>query len=64
MSLPPRFNFAEHLFALNRERAARTAYIDDLRRTTADHVANVQLGQFVVGQVEHLAGEVIFRAVL
>ncbi|WP_296740801.1 AMP-binding protein, partial [Variovorax sp.] len=29
MSLPPRFNFAEHLFALNRERAARTAYIDD-----------------------------------
>jgi len=29
MSLPPRFNFAEHLFALNRERAARTAYVDD-----------------------------------
>jgi benzoate-CoA ligase len=29
MSLPPRFNFAEHLFALNRGRAQRTAYIDD-----------------------------------
>lgn len=28
-SLPARFNFAEHLFALNRGRAARTAYIDD-----------------------------------
>lgn len=29
MSLPPRFNFAEHLFALNRGHAQRTAYIDD-----------------------------------
>ncbi|MBJ2156099.1 benzoate-CoA ligase family protein [Variovorax sp. IB41] len=29
MSLPARFNFAEHLFALNRGRADRTAYIDD-----------------------------------
>ncbi len=29
MSLPPRFNFAEHLFDLNRGRAQRTAYIDD-----------------------------------
>jgi len=29
MSLPARFNFAEHLFALNRGRAERIAYIDD-----------------------------------
>lgn len=29
MSLPARFNFAEHLFALNRGRADRVAYIDD-----------------------------------
>jgi len=29
MSLPKRFNFAEHLFALNRGRAQKTAYIDD-----------------------------------
>jgi len=29
MSLPPRFNFAQHLFDLNRDRAQRTAYIDD-----------------------------------
>ncbi len=29
MSLPQRFNFSEHLFDLNRERAQRTAYIDD-----------------------------------
>ncbi|MBN8755353.1 MULTISPECIES: benzoate-CoA ligase family protein [Variovorax] len=29
MTPPARFNFAEHLFALNRGRAARTAYIDD-----------------------------------
>ena len=29
---PPRFNFAEHLFALNRDRADRTAYIDDRGR--------------------------------
>ncbi|MFN3437015.1 MAG: benzoate-CoA ligase family protein [Acidovorax sp.] len=29
MSLPPRFNFAHHLFALNKDRAQRTAYIDD-----------------------------------
>ncbi|MDP9601538.1 UNVERIFIED_ORG: benzoate-CoA ligase [Variovorax paradoxus] len=29
MTLPPRFNFAGHLFDLNRERAARAAYIDD-----------------------------------
>jgi benzoate-CoA ligase len=29
MSLPTDFNFAEHLFALNRERAAKLAYIDD-----------------------------------
>ncbi|KRC23284.1 benzoate-CoA ligase family protein [Acidovorax sp. Root217] len=29
MCLPPRFNFAEHLFDLNRGRAQRTAYIDD-----------------------------------
>jgi benzoate-CoA ligase len=29
MTLPTRFNFAEHLFALNRGRADRTAYIDD-----------------------------------
>ena len=28
-SPPTRFNFAEHLFALNRGRAERTAYIDD-----------------------------------
>jgi len=29
MSLPNNFNFAEHLFALNRGRAQRTAYVDD-----------------------------------
>jgi benzoate-CoA ligase len=29
MSLPARFNFAEHLFALNRGHADRIAYIDD-----------------------------------
>ncbi|MFZ3120264.1 MAG: benzoate-CoA ligase family protein [Variovorax sp.] len=29
MSLPNDFNFAEHLFALNRQRAAKLAYIDD-----------------------------------
>jgi benzoate-CoA ligase len=29
MSLPARFNFAEHLFALNRSHADRIAYIDD-----------------------------------
>ncbi|WP_218508517.1 benzoate-CoA ligase family protein [Variovorax sp. dw_308] len=29
MSLPPTFNFAEHLFALNRGRAQKVAYIDD-----------------------------------
>jgi benzoate-CoA ligase len=29
MTLPTQFNFAEHLFALNRGRAERTAYIDD-----------------------------------
>lgn len=29
MSLPARFNFAEHLFALNRGRAAKAAYVDD-----------------------------------
>lgn len=29
MSLPGRFNFAEHLFALNRGRAERVAYVDD-----------------------------------
>ncbi|MEP6723858.1 MAG: benzoate-CoA ligase family protein, partial [Variovorax sp.] len=29
MSLPPTFNFAEHLFALNRGRAQKIAYIDD-----------------------------------
>lgn len=29
MTPPPRFNFAGHLFDLNRERASRTAYIDD-----------------------------------
>ena len=29
MSLPARFNFAEHLFALNRGRAERVAYVDD-----------------------------------
>lgn len=29
MSLPPRFNFAQHLFTLNAARAQRTAYIDD-----------------------------------
>ncbi|MDM0043964.1 benzoate-CoA ligase family protein [Variovorax dokdonensis] len=29
MSLPDRFNFAEHLFSLNRGRAAKTAYLDD-----------------------------------
>ena len=28
-ALPERFNFAEHLFQLNRTRAAKTAYIDD-----------------------------------
>ena len=31
MGLPPRFNFAEHLFGLNRGRAQRTAYIDVCR---------------------------------
>ena len=29
MSLPTDFNFAEHLFALNRGRPAKLAYIDD-----------------------------------
>lgn len=29
MSLPARFNFAEHLFALNRGRAQKAAYVDD-----------------------------------
>jgi len=29
MTLPDTFNFAEHLFALNRGRAGKTAYIDD-----------------------------------
>lgn len=29
MSLPDTFNFAEHLFALNRGRAKKTAYVDD-----------------------------------
>jgi benzoate-CoA ligase len=29
MSLPAHFNFAEHLFALNRGRAERVAYVDD-----------------------------------
>ena len=29
MNLPERFNFAEHLFALNRNRADKIAYIDD-----------------------------------
>ncbi len=29
MSLPERLNFAEHLFALNRPRADRVAYVDD-----------------------------------
>jgi benzoate-CoA ligase len=29
MSLPASFNFAEHLFALNRGRAQKTAYVDD-----------------------------------
>lgn len=29
MSLPDTFNFAEHLFAVNRERAQKTAYVDD-----------------------------------
>jgi benzoate-CoA ligase len=29
MSLPSTFNFAEHLFALNRDRAQKAAYIDD-----------------------------------
>jgi len=29
MSLPERFNFAEHLFALNRCRARKVAYLDD-----------------------------------
>ncbi|MBO9648438.1 MAG: benzoate-CoA ligase family protein [Variovorax sp.] len=29
MSLPDTFNFAEHLFALNRGRAQKTAYVDD-----------------------------------
>ncbi|VTU17970.1 Benzoate--CoA ligase [Variovorax sp. PBS-H4] len=29
MSLPARFNFAEHLFALNRGRAQKIAYVDD-----------------------------------
>ena len=28
-SLPEQFNFAEHLFALNRARGDRIAYIDD-----------------------------------
>lgn len=31
-SLPERFNFAEHLFDLNRAHAERTAYIDDRGR--------------------------------
>ena len=29
MSLPASFNFAEHLFALNRGRAQKIAYVDD-----------------------------------
>ena len=29
MSLPNDFNFAEHLFALNRGRASKLAYFDD-----------------------------------
>jgi len=29
MSLPDRFNFADHLFALNRARAGKLAYLDD-----------------------------------
>ncbi len=29
MNLPENFNFAAHLFALNRGRAAKTAYVDD-----------------------------------
>lgn len=29
MNLPSTFNFAEHLFALNRQRAEKIAYIDD-----------------------------------
>ena len=31
-SLPERFNFAEHLFDLNRAHTERTAYIDDRGR--------------------------------
>ena len=31
-SLPERFNFAEHLFHMNRAHAERTAYIDDRGR--------------------------------
>ena len=35
MKQPPEsLNFADHLFALNRPRAHRTAYIDDLGRMT------------------------------
>ncbi len=30
MSLPDRFNFAEHLFEINRRRATKTAYLDDV----------------------------------
>ena len=33
-SLPERFNFAEHLFLLNRSHAERTAYLDDRSRLT------------------------------
>ena len=29
MNLPDTFNFAEHLFALNRGRAEKAAYVDD-----------------------------------
>ena len=31
MSLPERFNFAEHLFSLNQTRSAKTAYLDDVQ---------------------------------
>jgi benzoate-CoA ligase len=34
MNLPSNFNFAEHLFAENRQRAGKTAYIDDLASLT------------------------------
>jgi benzoate-CoA ligase len=37
---PARFNFAQHLFALNAAREAKTAYVDDAGRLTYAQLAN------------------------